>query len=1010
MLHYLQAVAIKGTITWKRPCHFLPAIVDAPADHKKPVSAAATSHPPSTASTPSISAPAPATEHPQDRTHRIPRDFQRLWSAEELNALEGWKKEEARIEREKQQRNRAYMAFEDAIAYIVNERPRDLLEDADFDADDLVDDGEDDEDGLAMEADVSNGTSPWGVMPPVRIEIAPNSVCKPEIPHGEVVHADMASYLRIVEQLFDASEVYAAEATATATPFLWQAIYPQDNTGQPIYNPGGKYSVRLFVLGRWRRIDIDDKLPLDNDGNIIYLASSMRNELWPTLLVKALYKVLHWMHPNPDGNGESMSLVNNVSQTMSQIVLALTGWKVSRWEPCTSQSFSENVFHELLQSPPPPEFVVIKMPPVLSEQPAGDNSSDTVPSDQASVNIVATLTPVQTHRKSGQEPDSLRKSSKLMAKHLGADPNGSVILLEEMKRQRSIGEETSRRLPLPSTLTLDTISSGHICIPPAEGENLVYRVYPQNSLRFGYSLQIEADYKVEFQDPSTYWRRLDNLRVTECDGVYPVMLPGTWNILFKQSLEFVRPAAASESSDDPPQQLIELRLDLHLSEELLSRYAHITLVNDVTSEVKRVSALCSTITLTASEGGGEQVPTTYTMIVDCAPGNFHVREGKWHLTLASNWDLNKTTTHQMTLTSFGGSYEPNNPMLFFRDVIAAPKTSVWTSFQLQLLKNEEIEKDLAAKLEIFDLGAEQHPLLCETSAKGDVRLLQLPHSATGNHDQPLADDKRGYIVQGSIGKSICVVSEDLRSVRPFRNSSGNDLSRNGGILEEDIAPLTGENASIDSDQQIAEVPPKTARTSRLASNIQWRLNCWSTEKVKLEPDRTKELQFDAIRVSWAENAKDCDTNGGISRLLHQGKLHEAEAKMKLENMTEEQMAKVKSRFEWIQAVKAKVEAKSTTAAGLDGPYLEEISSGDERLLSTEELEESERILADRIGAVEADKEQRHQIRTLAKQQRAKETTDLIQSVIKQRATFAKKQQALRQELTALQSDLGAQSA
>ncbi|RLN86626.1 hypothetical protein BBJ28_00005911 [Nothophytophthora sp. Chile5] len=977
MLRYLQAIAIKDAITWKRPCHFLPAIVESPAvpatppmlavhepkatggkkgapapaatavkkgepeavkkppppkhahifyatsrdkehgtqDHKKPVSAAATS----TASTPSISAPAPAIDHPQGWVHRIPRDFQRLWSAEELSALQGWKEEEARIEREKQQRNRTYMAFEDAIAYIVNERPRDLLEDADFDADDLVDDGEDDEDGLTMEADVSNGTSPWGVMPPVRIEIAPNSVCKPEIPHGEVVHTDMASYLRIVEQLFDTGEVDAAEATATATPFLWQAIYPQDNTGQPIYNPGGKYSVRLFVLGRWRRIDIDDKLPLDNDGNIIYLASSMRNELWPTLLVKALYTVIHWMHPNPDGNGESMPLVDNVSQTMGRIVLALTGWKVSRWEPRTSQSFSENIFHELLQY----------VPTQHSEE-----CSDVVIEGDAVIDIES----------------------------------------------------------------------------PPPPENLVYRVYPQNSLRFGYSLQIEADHKVEFQDPSTYWRSLGNLRVTECDGVYPVMLPGTWNILFKQSLEFVRPAAASESSDNPPQQLIELRLDLHLSEELLARYVHITLVNDVTSEVKRVSALCSTVTLTASEGGGGQVPTTYTMIVDCAPGDFHVREGKWHLTLASNWHFNKSTTHQMTLTSFGGSYEPNSPMLFFRDVIAAPKTSIWTSFQLQLLKNEEIVKDLAAKLEIFDLGAEQQPLLCETSAKGDVRLLQLPRSAASNHGQPLADDKRGYIMQGSIDKSICVVSEDLRSVRPFRSSSGNDFSRNGGILEEDIASPTDENASIDSDQQVAENASKTVRSSRLASNTQWRLNCWSMEKVKLDPDRTKDLQFDAIRVSWAENAKDRDTNGGSSRLLHQGKLNEAEAKMKLENMTEEQMAKVKSRFEWIQTVKAKVEAKSTTAAGFAGPYLEEISSGDDKLLSTEQLEENERILADRIGAVEADKEQRHQIRTLARQQRAKEMTDLIQSVIKQRATFAKKQQALRQELTALQSDLGAQSA
>eukprot|EP00644_Phytophthora_capsici_P016301 jgi/Phyca11/18202/fgenesh1_pg.PHYCAscaffold_34_\ len=121
-------------------------------------------------------------------------------------AIQAWAEEEKRIEREQQHRERVYMDFEDAIAYIVNERPRDLLAEVDFDADDLVDDGEDEDETLTVDMDVSNATSPWGVMPPPRIEIAPNAVYKPEIPHGEIIHAEMASYFRMVEDLYNSNE------------------------------------------------------------------------------------------------------------------------------------------------------------------------------------------------------------------------------------------------------------------------------------------------------------------------------------------------------------------------------------------------------------------------------------------------------------------------------------------------------------------------------------------------------------------------------------------------------------------------------------------------------------------------------------------------------------------------------------------------------------------------------------------------------------------------------------
>lgn len=253
---------------------------------------------------------------------------------------------------EKEIRERVYMGFEDAIAYIVNERPRGFAQEEDVNADDLVDDGHDDDDDQPVDGTgagdaISNDSSPWGILPPSRIEIAPNAICRPEWPHGDVVHGDMASLLRIVEQLFDSwtqSSESVGEGQQQPPAFLWHAIYPQDASGTPIYNPGGKYSVKLFVFGKWRRVDIDDKLPVDAEGNIMYLTSTMKSEIWPALLTKALLKVVHWL----DGTrGQDEEPRNGAIRMANTVISALTGWKVSRWQP--DQSIGKNASESTLQ-------------------------------------------------------------------------------------------------------------------------------------------------------------------------------------------------------------------------------------------------------------------------------------------------------------------------------------------------------------------------------------------------------------------------------------------------------------------------------------------------------------------------------------------------------------------------------------------------------------------------------------------------------------------------------------
>ena len=52
-----------------------------------------------------------------------------------------------------------------------------------------------------------------------------------------------------------------------------------------------KYCVRLYLAGEWRRVFVDDSVPLTVDGNPALASSSDRLELWPLLLAKAIYSV-----------------------------------------------------------------------------------------------------------------------------------------------------------------------------------------------------------------------------------------------------------------------------------------------------------------------------------------------------------------------------------------------------------------------------------------------------------------------------------------------------------------------------------------------------------------------------------------------------------------------------------------------------------------------------------------------------------------------------------------------
>jgi hypothetical protein len=53
-------------------------------------------------------------------------------------------------------------------------------------------------------------------------------------------------------------------AVADLAPQPWRALYPQRADGVPLLVPSGQHHARLFWMGAWRRIAVDDTRPWDD--------------------------------------------------------------------------------------------------------------------------------------------------------------------------------------------------------------------------------------------------------------------------------------------------------------------------------------------------------------------------------------------------------------------------------------------------------------------------------------------------------------------------------------------------------------------------------------------------------------------------------------------------------------------------------------------------------------------------------------------------------------------------
>ncbi|CAH1406388.1 unnamed protein product [Nezara viridula] len=99
----------------------------------------------------------------------------------------------------------------------------------------------------------------------------------------------------------------------------WHHIYAvskiaKGRPSSPRFNPQGMYYVRLFYMGKWRRVTVDDYLPYDEGKNLLLPISQSKCDLWLPILSKALLRIA------------SLTWTKEDDMIDFSVITCLTGW------------------------------------------------------------------------------------------------------------------------------------------------------------------------------------------------------------------------------------------------------------------------------------------------------------------------------------------------------------------------------------------------------------------------------------------------------------------------------------------------------------------------------------------------------------------------------------------------------------------------------------------------------------------------------------------------------------
>ncbi|NWT20247.1 ADGB protein, partial [Vireo altiloquus] len=132
----------------------------------------------------------------------------------------------------------------------------------------------------------------------------------------------------IVSEIYAVWRIYNENPLNSETSALawkpWEHIYALCKATQdhiPLYNKFGKYVLKLYWMGCWRKIIVDDTMPFNEEENLLLPATTCQNELWPMLLSKAIIKLANTsIHENGKREMEELTVLHTLTGWIPEVI------------------------------------------------------------------------------------------------------------------------------------------------------------------------------------------------------------------------------------------------------------------------------------------------------------------------------------------------------------------------------------------------------------------------------------------------------------------------------------------------------------------------------------------------------------------------------------------------------------------------------------------------------------------------------------------------------------------